>query len=194
MGLLQPTSGRILLGGVDVYQIPNSEKRQLFGYVEQQFTFIRGTVAQQISLGDESISIKQVEEAMKFVGLHDYVMNMEHGYDTVVSQHGDFSQGQKQLLAIARAIVADPAVLMLDEVTANLDSATEARIVTVLQKAGCGRTVLSISHRITSMLNCDVIVLLEEGHIRTTGSPAAVFASHDWFGKQLQLEQSQWKS
>ncbi len=194
MGLLQPTSGRILLGDMDVYKIPNSEKRRLFGYVEQQFSFIRGTVAQQISLGDESISQKQVEDAMKFVGLHDYVMNMELGYDTVVSPNGDFSQGQKQLLAIARAIVARPFILLLDEVTANLDSVTEAQIVTVLQKAKCGRTVLSISHRMTSMLDCDTLVLLEDGRIRAAGSPADIMAADDWFNRQLQLEQNTWKS
>lgn len=194
MGLLQPTSGRILLGDMDVYKIPNSEKRRLFGYVEQQFSFIRGTVAQQISLGDESISQKQVEDAMKFVGLHDYVMNMELGYDTVVSPNGDFSQGQKQLLAIARAIVARPFILLLDEVTANLDSVTEAQIVTVLQKAKCGRTVLSISHRITSTLDCDALVLLEDGRIRAAGSPAEIMAADDWFNRQLQLEQNTWKS
>ncbi|MDD4504252.1 MAG: ABC transporter ATP-binding protein, partial [Clostridiaceae bacterium] len=194
MGLLQPTGGRILLGDIDVYEIPNSEKRRLFGYVEQQFTFIRGTVAQQISLGDESISKKQVEDAMKFVGLHDYVMNMEQGYDTVVSPNGDFSQGQKQLLAIARAIVSGPSVLLLDEVTANLDSVTEAQIVTVLQKAKCGRTVLSISHRMTSMLDCDTIVLLEDGHICAAGSPVDILATDCWFSRQLQLEQNTWKS
>ena len=194
MGLLQPTDGRILLGDIDVYEIPNSEKRRLFGYVEQQFTFIRGTVAQQISLGDESISKKQVEDAMKFVGLHDYVMNMEQGYDTVVSPNGDFSQGQKQLLAIARAIVSGPSVLLLDEVTANLDSITEAQIVTVLQKAKCGRTVLSISHRTTSMLDCDTIVLLEDGHICAAGSPADILATDGWLSRQLQLEQNTWKS
>lgn len=194
MGLLQPTGGRILLGDIDVYEIPNSEKRRLFGYVEQQFTFIRGTVAKQISLGDESISRKQVEDAMKFVGLHDYVMNMEQGYDTVVSPNEDFSQGQKQLLAIARAIVSNPSVLLLDEVTANLDSVTEAQIVTVLQKAKCGRTVLSISHRMTSMLDCDTIVLLEDGHIRAAGSPADILATDGWFSRQLQLEQNTWKS
>lgn len=193
MGLLKPTSGRILLAGVDVYAIPNSEKRRLFGYVEQQFTFIRGTVARQIDLGDESISREQVVNALKFVGLHEYVLNMELGYDTVVSAGSSFSQGQKQLLAIARAIVTEPAVLLLDEVTANLDSATEAKIVTVLQKARCGRTVLSISHRMTSLLNCDTIVLLEDGRIRAAGSPAEVLAASGWFGKQLQLEQNQWK-
>ncbi|WP_352419177.1 ABC transporter ATP-binding protein [Proteiniborus sp.] len=190
MGLLQPTSGRILLGDIDVYEIPNSEKRRLFGYVEQQFSFIRGTVAQQISLGDESISQSQVEDVMKFVGLHDYVMNMEKGYDTEVSPNGDFSQGQKQLLAIARAIVANPSILLLDEVTANLDSVTEAQIVTVLQKAKCGRTVLSISHRMTSMLDCDTIVLLEDGQICAAGSPADILANDDWFSRQLQLEQN----
>ncbi len=194
MGLLQPTSGRIELGGTDVYRIPNSEKRRIFGYVEQQFSFILGTVAEQISLADETIRLEQVEKAMRFVGLHDYVMKMANGYATVVgSDGGDFSQGQKQLLSIARAIVADPAILLLDEVTANLDSATEANIVTVLQKAEEGRMVLSISHRITSMLHSDLIVLLEDGRILTTGTPAEVMNGNNWLAKQLRLEKNQWR-
>ena len=194
MGLLQPTSGRIELGGTDVYRIPNSEKRRIFGYVEQQFSFILGTVAEQISLADETIQLEQVEKAMRFVGLHDYVMKMANGYATVVgSDGGDFSQGQKQLLSIARAIVADPAILLLDEVTANLDSATEANIVTVLQKAEEGRMVLSISHRITSMLHSDLIVLLEDGRILTTGTPAEVMNGNNWLAKQLRLEKNQWR-
>lgn len=192
MGLLKPMDGRILAGGVDVYEIPNTEKRRLFGYVEQQYSFVRGTVEQQITLGDNGISREQVETAMRFVGLHNHVTHMEKGYDTEITQNSDFSQGQKQLLAIARAIVSDPAILLLDEVTADLDSVTEARIFDVLEKAGHGRTVLSISHRITSLLHCDKIVLLEEGRICAEGSPADVFASHDWLGKQLLLEQNQW--
>lgn len=193
MGLLKPTDGKITLGGVDVYGIPNSEKRKIFGYVEQQFSFIQGTVAEQISLGDEMIRPEQVEKAMRFVGLHDYVTNMASGYDTAVnSDGGDFSQGQKQLLSIARAIVADPAILLLDEVTANLDSATEANIVTVLQKAEQGRMVLSISHRITSMLNSDMIVLLEDGHIIATGTPSDIMNGNNWLAKQLLLEKNKW--
>lgn len=193
MGLLKPTDGKITLGGVDVYGIPNSEKRKIFGYVEQQFSFIQGTVAEQISLGDEMIRPEQVEKAMRFVGLHDYVTNMAKGYDTAVnSDGGDFSQGQKQLLSIARAIVADPAILLLDEVTANLDSATEANIVTVLQRAEQGRMVLSISHRITSMLNSDMIVLLEDGHIIATGTPSDIMNGNNWLAKQLLLEKNKW--
>jgi ATP-binding cassette subfamily B protein len=193
MGLLKPTGGQILLGNADVYEIPDKEKRKLFGYVEQQFTFIRGTAAQQISLKDENISMEQIVNAMKFVGLHDHIISMEHGYDTVVDPDTDFSQGQKQLLSIARAIVCDPPVLLLDEVTADLDSVTEARIVTVLQKAGRGKTVLSISHRITSMLNSDTIVMLENGRITGTGAPYDILSSQEWFRKQLQFEQSKWK-
>jgi ATP-binding cassette subfamily B protein len=193
MGLLKPTEGRILLGYADVYEIPDQEKRKLFGYVEQQFTFICGTVAQQISLKDEDISMEQIVNAMRFVGLHDHIMNMEHGYDTEVDPDADFSQGQKQLLSIGRAIVYDPPVLLLDEVTADLDSVTEARIVTVLQKAGRGKTVLSISHRITSMLNCDTIVMLENGRITAAGAPKDILESQKWFRRQLQLEQNKWK-
>jgi ATP-binding cassette subfamily B protein len=150
-------------------------------------------VAQQISLKDEDISMEQIVNAMRFVGLHDHIMNMEHGYDTEVDPDADFSQGQKQLLSIGRAIVYDPPVLLLDEVTADLDSVTEARIVTVLQKAGRGKTVLSISHRITSMLNCDTIVMLENGRITAAGAPKDILESQKWFRRQLQLEQNKWK-
>jgi ATP-binding cassette subfamily B protein len=163
MGLYKPTTGKILAGGVDVYEIPHSVKRRIFGFVEQQFAFIQGTVAEQVTLGDEKISLEEVKAAIKFVELHDHVMQMENGYNTIVHPDSDFSQGQKQLLAIARAIVTDPPVLLLDEVTANLDSAAEARFFKVLREAGQGRTVLAISHRITSMIHCDKLVQIEDG-------------------------------
>ncbi|MEG0804929.1 MAG: ABC transporter ATP-binding protein [Lachnospiraceae bacterium] len=163
LGLLRPTNGEILLNGWNVYNIPNSEKRQLFGYVEQQFSFVQGSVSRQISLGDEHITSAMVEEAIRFVGLEDTVLNLKDGYDTLVSANSDFSQGQKQLLGIARAIVTHPPILLLDEITANMDSLTEEHIVTILQKAKQGRTILSISHGLVSRIKSDVIVHLEHG-------------------------------
>lgn len=127
MGLIKPSTGSITLNGIDVYAIPNLEKRKLFGYVSQNFHLFKGTVAEQISLQDESITREQVEKALNFVGLTEYVASLENGLDTPVSHDNLFSQGQKQLLSIARAIVANPPILLLDEITANLDSITEEK-------------------------------------------------------------------
>ncbi|MEG0857546.1 MAG: ABC transporter ATP-binding protein [Terrisporobacter sp.] len=161
LGLLEPTRGEITLGDVKICKIPNHEKRKIFGYVEQSFRFIKGSVGEQISLGDESITNEEIIEAMKFVGLHEYVINLEEGYDTFASEFL-FSKGQCQLLSIARAIVTNPPIMLLDEMTANLDSDTEERIINILRDASSERTVLCISHRLSSLLTCDRIIRLED--------------------------------
>ncbi len=164
LGLLEPSSGSITISNVNVSEIPNNEKRKIFGYVEQSFSFIKGSVAEQISLKDEKIRNEEIENAMKFVGLHDYIITLENGYDTFASPN-IFSQGQRQLLSIARAIVTSPPIMLLDEITANLDSETEEKIISVLRNASSERTVLSISHRLSSVLTCDRIVKLENKSI-----------------------------
>lgn len=164
LGLLEPSSGSVTLSNVKVSEIPNHEKRKIFGYVEQSFSFIKGSVAEQISLKDENISKEDIENAMKFVGLHDYIITFEKGYDTFASPHL-FSQGQMQLLSIARAIVTSPPIMLLDEITANLDSETEEKIISVLKSASSERTLLSISHRLSSILTCDRIIKLENKSI-----------------------------
>lgn len=164
LGLLEPSSGSVTLSNVKVSEIPNHEKRKIFGYVEQSFSFIKGSVAEQISLKDENISKEDIENAMKFVGLHDYIITLEKGYDTFASPHF-FSQGQMQLLSIARAIVTSPPIMLLDEITANLDSETEENIISVLKSASSERTLLSISHRLSSILTCDRIIKLENKSI-----------------------------
>lgn len=164
LGLLEPSSGSVTLSNVKVSEIPNDEKRKIFGYVEQSFSFIKGSVAEQISLKDENISKEDIENAMKFVGLHDYIITLEEGYDTLAAPHL-FSQGQSQLLSIARAIVTSPPIMLLDEITANLDSETEEKIISVLRSASSERTVLSISHRLSSVLTCDRIIKLENKSI-----------------------------
>ena len=166
LGLLEPSSGSVTLSNVKVSEIPNHEKRKIFGYVEQSFSFIKGSVAEQISLKDENISKEDIENAMKFVGLHDYITTFEKGYDTFASPHL-FSQGQMQLLSIARAIVTSPPIMLLDEITANLDSETEEKIISVLKSASSERTLLSISHRLSSILTCDRIIKLENKSIST---------------------------
>jgi len=192
MGLLKPTVGSISINGIDVYDIPNSEKCKIFGYVDQSFHSINGTVADQISLQDESITMDQIVNALDFVGLTDYVLSLENGYNTQVKSGTIFSQGQKQLLSIARAIVTDPPILLLDEITANLDSITEEKIVSVLQRASSAHTILSISHRLSSMIACDIVVILENGRVKNAGSPEELLQKDEWYRSHIALERLTW--
>ena len=193
MGFLKPSDGSITINGVDVYNISNSEKRKMFGYVNQSFHMINGTVADQISLQDESIKKEQIENALDFVGLTDYVVSLENGIDTDVTSDTLFSQGQKQLLAIARAIVTDPPILLLDEITANLDSITEKKFITVLEKASQAHTILSITHRMSSMIDCDTVAILENGMVKNVCSPEALLKNDDWYRSHIELEKLTWK-
>lgn len=192
MGLLKPTKGSITINGIDVYDIPNSEKRRIFGYVDQSFHMIKGTVADQISLKDERIKREQIEKALDFVGLTEYVEALESGLDTKITSDTLFSQGQKQLLAIARAVVTNPPILLLDEITANLDSITEEKIVSVLQKASKCYTILSISHRLSSMVSSDTVVILEKGRVGNVGSPEVLLENDDWYRSHIALEKLTW--
>lgn len=192
MGLLKPSKGSITINGVDVYSIPNSEKRKIFGYVNQSFSFIKGNITDQITLQDSSISKDRVEEVMKFVGLHDYVVSLDNGYETIIEHGNLFSKGQKQLLAIARAIVTNPPILLLDEITANLDSVTEEKVISVLQRASASRTILSISHRLSSMLSSDKVIILEEGMVKNIGTPEELLKMDKWYHQHLELEKHTW--
>lgn len=192
LGLLKPTTGSITINGINVYDIPNAEKCKIFGYVDQNFHSIKGTVADQISLQDESITMEQIVNALDFVGLTGYVLSLENGYNTQVSSGALFSQGQKQLLAIARAIVTNPPILLLDEITANLDSITEEKIVSVLQRASSAHTILSISHRLSSMIACDTVVILENGRVKNAGSPEELLQKDEWYRSHIALERLTW--
>lgn len=152
LGLVSPTSGKILINGFDAAKIPNGEKRRIFGYVEQGFRSIPGTIEEQITLKDPSITSSKVEEVMKAVFLDEYVkLSIKGGYQAKF-QESDFSRGQLQLLSLARALVVDPKILLLDEISANLDSKTEKQIIEALGTASKQRTVISISHRLSDQL------------------------------------------
>lgn len=146
LGLYQPESGSITIGGVPVSQIPDSQKRRSIGCVEQHFSRVPGSVLDQITLADPLISRGDAQKAARLAGMDEVIRALPQGYDTPCTE-GLFSQGQWQLLSIARAVAADPGVLLLDEITANLDARTEERVLEALCRASTGRTVLSISHR-----------------------------------------------
>lgn len=149
LGLYKPQKGSILINDMNSAAIPDNRKRKIFGYVEQSFHIVPGTVKDQITLYDKSISDEAVIKAAKLTGLHDTIMNFENGYDTQCTQEL-FSQGQWQLLSIARATAGNPELLLLDEITANLDANTERDVLTALKGVSENRTVISISHRVTA--------------------------------------------
>ena len=147
LGLYQPENGTVTIGGVKVGDITDRERRTCIGCVEQHFSRVPGTVLEQITLGDPQITGEMARAAAALAGIDAAIRALPEGYDTVCTE-GIFSQGEWQLLSIARAAAADPAVLLLDEITANLDAETEARVLAALRRASAGRTVLSVSHRV----------------------------------------------
>lgn len=147
LGLYQPEKGDITIGGVNVSAITDHERRACIGCVEQHFSRVPGTVLDQITLSDPAITEGMAQNAAKLAGMDDAIRALPDEYNTICTD-GMFSQGEWQLLSIARAAAANPAVLLLDEITANLDGETETRVLEALRRASEGRTVLSISHRI----------------------------------------------
>lgn len=147
LGLYQPEAGTVTIGGVKVGDITDRERRTCIGCVEQHFSRVPGTVLEQITLGDPQITGEMARAAAALAGIDAAIRALPEGYDTVCTED-IFSQGEWQLLSIARAAAADPAVLLLDEITANLDAETEARVLEALRRASAGRTVLSVSHRV----------------------------------------------
>lgn len=151
LGLYPPQHGTVTIGGVDVAAIPDGQRRTCIRCVEQHISRGPGTVLEQITLNDPQITGEMARNAAKLAGIDDAIQALPEGYDTVCTD-GMFSQGEWQLLSIARAAAADPAVLLLDEITANLDAETEERVLDALRQASRGRTVLSFSHRVYESL------------------------------------------
>ena len=149
LGLYEPQSGSVFIQGIPSCDVPERARRRLFGYVEQSFHMVPGTIRDQITLFDPNISEEDVHAAAMMTGLNEAIRNLEHGYDTVCTQEL-FSQGQWQLLSIARAAAANPRMLLLDEITANLDAETEKQVLQALEQVSENRTVISISHRINA--------------------------------------------
>ena len=162
LGLYRPEAGTITIGGVDVSAISDQERRTCISCVEQHFSRVPGTVLDQITLGDPQITEAMAKNAAHLARIDAAIQALPEGYATVCTE-GMFSQGEWQLLSIARAAAADPAVLLLDEITANLDAETEERVLEALRRASEGRTVLSVSHRVYENLGGRTVEIKPQG-------------------------------
>jgi ABC-type multidrug transport system fused ATPase/permease subunit len=178
LGIETPESGRILLDGHDLARISPTSYRPRLGVVPQEVQLFAGTIAENIAMGAEDRTLARVVAAARFVGADEFVRRLPQGYETVLGERGQgLSLGQRQLLAVARAIVRNPRVLILDEATSALDPAAESHLLANIRRAGKGRTVLLVTHRPAVLEACDRVLLLERGRLVQSGRPAEVLAS-----------------
>ncbi|WP_330948496.1 ABC transporter ATP-binding protein [Virgibacillus sp. MG-45] len=164
-------AGQITLDGIDIKKIKRSSLRSHMAFVLQDAFLFQATIRENIRYGRLDATDEEVEEAAQNANAHDFITQLPHGYDTILDQDGSgISQGQKQLLTIARAFIAKPSILILDEATSNIDTITELKIQAALDRLMQGRTSFIIAHRLNTIQNADKIILLEHGEIQEQGS------------------------
>ncbi len=192
MRLYDPKSGRVTVDGVDIARVTRDSLRANMAIVFQENVLFNTTFRENIRLGNLGATDAEVEAAAKSAEIHKFIMSLPEGYDTMVGERGDtLSGGQRQRIAIARALVRNPAILLLDEATSALDQTTEAAINKTLQKIGKGRTVLFITHRLTSVTGMDEIIVLNQGNMVQRGTHAELMKKRGLYKK---LWQDQMKS
>ena len=167
----EPTSGKILIDGIDYMERSLGWLRSNIGYVQQTPYVFTGTFKDNIAYGNRNASLEEIEKAAKMVGIHDFIMSQPDGYDTYLKDGGgNLSQGQKQLISYARAIIRNPAILILDEATSSIDTETERSLQEATASLLKGRTSIIIAHRLSTIVGCDRILLLEHGVIKEDGN------------------------
>jgi ATP-binding cassette subfamily B protein len=166
-----PTRGRVLVDGYDLRELDLDDLRRNIGLVFQETFLFSNTVAANIAFGHPEATLAQVEEAAKIAAAHDFIASLPDGYDTVLGEGGlDLSGGQRQRLAIARAVLLDPAILLLDDPAAAIDPHTEHEILAAMDRAMQGRTTLVIAHRLSTLRQCDRVIVLDQGRISQRGT------------------------
>ncbi|WP_135075370.1 peptidase domain-containing ABC transporter [Terasakiella sp. SH-1] len=174
-GLYPPHAGRIMLDQADMAQFSDREKLQWFGYLPQDTRLLSGTIKDNLSMGTTPPSDEDIIKATQLAGIHDEIMAMKHGYNTQVGEYGDnLSGGLRQRLAIARTLVADPVVLLLDEPSNNLDTTAEIRLARLLKKLAKERTVVMVTHSLSLLQVADSIMVLERGQIKAGGKASDI--------------------
>ena len=174
-------SGAIYVDGTDISAVPLDEYRKLFGMVLQESFLARESVAWNIAYGTEGASREQIEAAAKAAYCDYFIRNMEHGYDTVLTGSVSLSQGEKQLLCIARVMLADPPMLILDEATSNIDTMTEMRIQKAFRKMMKGRTSFIVAHRLSTILDADLILVMNAGAVIEQGTHAELMEKKGFY-------------
>ena len=176
-GLYRPTGGRVLYDDHDLSHLSPSSLRQQLGVVPQETQLFAGTIRDNVASGSDVKDPERVVAVCKFVGAHGFIQRLPKGYETPLGERGvGLSAGQRQLLCIARALIRNPRVLILDEATSDLDPVAEERLLRNLQRASKGRTVVMISHRLSPFAIADRVALLMNGRIERVGPPAEVIA------------------
>jgi ATP-binding cassette subfamily B protein len=165
------TGGRLLLDGHDVRRINLDDLRRNIGIVFQESFLFSNTVAANIAFGHPEASRAQIERAARIAAAHDFILELPQGYDTVLGESGNsLSGGQRQRLAIARAVLLEPAILLLDDPTAAIDSETEHEIFAALDRAIAGRTTFIVAHRLSTLRRADFIIVMDNGRIVQRGT------------------------
>ncbi|HVX60612.1 MAG TPA: ABC transporter ATP-binding protein [Pirellulales bacterium] len=184
-----PTAGRVELDGIDLREIDVDSYRRLLGIVEQDIFLFDGTIAENIGYGARSAGPGEIEQAARAAHAHEFITALPNGYETVIGERGvKLSGGQRQRLAIARAVLADPRILILDEATSNLDTESERLIQHSLQALMQGRTSFVIAHRLSTIVNADRIVVIERGRAVESGTHAELLRAS---GRYWQMVQQQ---
>jgi ATP-binding cassette subfamily B protein/subfamily B ATP-binding cassette protein MsbA len=184
-----PTHGRIALDGVDLREIQVESYRRLLGIVEQDVFLFDGTIAENIAYGDRWATRARIEQAARAANAAEFVDRLPDGYDTLIGERGvRLSGGQRQRLAIARAVLADPRIFILDEATSNLDSESERLIQQSLAQLLRGRTSFVIAHRLSTIRHADRILVLDEGLIAETGSHSELMAGSGLYRDMVELQ------
>ena len=184
------TEGSILLDGTDIREFKQDDLRRLIGIVNQENILFNDTVRNNIALGKPNAQIVEVESAAKSAYAHDFIMELENGYETEVGERGGkLSGGQKQRLAIARALLKDPEILILDEATSALDSQSEKQVQMALELLMKERTSIIIAHRLSTVMHADRIVVLDSGAIVEVGNHQELLAKEGLYAKLIKLQE-----
>ena len=175
-------TGQIALNGVDASQVGLTELRSFIGLVPQEPALFSVTIAENIAFGRPDASREEIKAAARQAAAHDFIQRLDGGYDALVGEKGvRLSGGQRQRIAIARAILCNPALLLLDEATSALDSVSEAAIQRALQELTVGRTSLVIAHRLSTVIDADKIIVIDEGRIVGTGRHEDLMVNSDLY-------------
>lgn len=178
-----PSEGRITLGGADLRQIESTELYRRIGFVLQEVRLINASVRENIALGRPSASQQEIEDAARAANIHDRILSLPRGYDSVVGEDAQLSGGERQRVSIARAVLLDPPILVLDEATAAADASNEVAIQDALSRFAQGRTLLVIAHRLDTIMHADRILVLENGAIVEQGNHASLLAEQGRYAR-----------